>query len=133
MGLALEAHRVYPCPARHGPVVAAVNHDEIVTEIQARARAKGVLSHYCGRSQQCDGDRGLPDLFLVGVHGSAWVEVKTPSSPSMSPAQVQWAYQLRAAGQVHYIVQGAALDNGAVDAILGVLAGPEPNKIPLVR
>lgn len=98
-------------------------HDEIVTEIQSRATAAGVLSHYCGRSQQCDGDRGLPDLILVGVHGAAWVEVKTPRSPGMSADQVQWAYQLRAAGQTHYIVQAAALDNGEVELILGLLSG----------
>lgn len=100
-----------------------MNHDEIVAEIQTRATAAGVLSHYCGRSERCQGDRGMPDLFLVGMHGSAWVEVKTPSSPSMSPAQVQWAYQLRAAGQVHYIVQAAALDNGQVNMIIGLLTG----------
>lgn len=100
-----------------------MTHDEIVAEIQARAKAAGVLTHYCGRSQQCDGDRGMPDLVAVGLHGCAWIEVKTPSKPGMSPDQVQWAYQLRAAGQQHFVVQGAALDDGTIDMIVGLLAG----------
>lgn len=100
-----------------------MTHDEIVAEIQSRARGADVLSHYCGRSQQCTGDRGLPDLILVGVHGAAWLEVKTLAALSMSPDQVQWAYQLKAAGQLHYIVTEGALHDGTVDMILGLLTG----------
>jgi len=106
-------------------------HDQVVAEIQARAQAVSVLSHYCGRSERCAGDRGMPDLFLVGLQGSAWLEIKTPATPRLSPDQVQWAYQLRAAGQAHYIVQDAALENGQVDMILALLAGPDLDRKPI--
>jgi hypothetical protein len=54
-----------------------VTHDDLVSEIMRRATRHHVLSHYCAKSLRCRGDRGMPDLLLVGAYGAAWVEVKT--------------------------------------------------------
>lgn len=99
-----------------------MTHDLVVAEIMARARQLGVLAHYCGRSQLCQGDRGLPDLLCVGLHFGAFIEVKMPHSANLSPEQTNWRHQLRAAGFIHYVVGPGALDNGQVDRILGYLA-----------
>lgn len=98
-----------------------MTHDEIVVEIQSRARRRGVLSHYCPDSRRCDGDRGIPDLLLVGMFGAAFVEVKAPHD-RVKPDQTTWKHALRAAGQEYHLVHGDALLNGVVDGILDGLA-----------
>jgi hypothetical protein len=99
-----------------------VIHDEIVAEVQRRAKARGVLSHYCGRSTHCRGDRGLPDLLLAGPYESAWIEVKSPGD-ELAPGQTTWKHMLRAAGQRHYVIGPAELDDGRVDEILAIVSG----------
>ena len=91
-------------------------------EIIRRAHHVGVLSHYCKSAQRCLGDRGIPDLALVGMFGAAWAEVKTPNCPTLSPAQTTWKHALIAAGQTYYVVWPVDLDNGKVDRILDGLA-----------
>ena len=100
----------------------AMNHDAVVCEIQARARARGVLSHYCGPSLRCTGDRGKPDLVLVGNFGVAWIEVKMPGD-CLDPEQTRWRYKLRAAGQlVETMGPGDLVAGGAVDQLLELAA-----------
>lgn len=74
-----------------------MTHDEVVAEIQARAKARGVLSHYCKRGQFCQGDNGMPDLLLVGAYHVGWIEVKMPGD-KRDPGQTAWFYKLRATG-----------------------------------
>jgi hypothetical protein len=112
-----------------------MNHDVVVAEIMARARLANVLSHYCGRAHLCGGDRGAPDLLCVGPYAAAFIEVKMPGSPNLSPAQVNWKHQLRAAGMLHYVVGPECLDNGQADRILRYLgtrptSGPPPVDSP---
>lgn len=109
-----------------------MTHDVIVGRIMARAGKLGVLAHYCGRSQLCQGDRGLPDLLCVGLYHGAFIEVKMPHSPGLSPEQTSWRHQLAAAGFIHYVVGPGALENGQVDRILGFLATgqTDPARIP---
>jgi len=103
-----------------------VTHDEVVFAIQSRARARGVLTHYCKRGERCLGDRGAPDLLLAGTHHAGWIEVKTPACPTLSSAQVQWRYQLLAAGQLYEVMQESDLEPGhAVDLFLGFLTTGE--------
>jgi hypothetical protein len=98
-----------------------MTHDETVAEIQRRARARGILTHYCGTAVRCSGDRGQPDIVCVGKFGAAWIEVKSPYD-RLSSEQTQWMHALRAAGQLHYVVRPQGLDDGSVDAILDRLA-----------
>lgn len=98
-----------------------MTHDEIVVEIQSRARRRGILSHYCPDSRRCDGDRGIPDLVLIGPHGAAWLEVKAPHD-RIKPDQTTWKHTLRAAGQEYHLIRGDMLLNGVVDGILDGLA-----------
>jgi hypothetical protein len=98
-----------------------VTHDEIVKEIQARAKQRGILTHYCGRSERCTGDAGQPDLILAGRDGTAWIEVKTPGTDP-SPAQIRWKYALRASGQIWEVMLEHDLEQGgAVDMLLELL------------
>ncbi len=101
-----------------------MNHDQIVAEIQARAKTRGILTHYCGSGERCHGDRGMPDLFLAGSYGAAWIEVKTPGD-EMRPAQTTWKYMLKAAGQRHYVVGPAELADDGLDEILDIIADRE--------
>jgi len=98
-----------------------VTHDEVVAEIQRRARELGILTHYCHQAKHCTADRGMPDLVLVGPHRAAFVEVKTEWA-QMKPEQTTWMHALTAAGQLHYLVRPADLDGGRVDGILESLA-----------
>jgi hypothetical protein len=98
-----------------------MSHDVIVHEIMARARLAGVLSHYCGRAHLCGGDRGAPDLLCVGAFAAAFIEIKMPGSPGLSPAQVNWKHQLKAAGMTHLVLGPECLGNGQADRILRYL------------
>lgn len=110
-----------------------MTHDVVVAEIMARAAKLDVLTHYCGRAQNCQGDRGAPDLLCVGYFHAAWIEVKMPHSPRLSPEQTRWRHQLAAAGCIHYVVGPGALTNGVVDRILGFLATGRPDPGQLAR
>ena len=95
-----------------------MTHDQIVAEIQARAKRRGILSHYCGSAERCHGDRGMPDVLLVGMFGAAWVEVKTPGD-TLRPDQVTWNHALKAAGQLYEVMHESDLAPGhAVDQFL---------------
>jgi hypothetical protein len=96
-------------------------HDDIVAEIQARAKRRGILSHYCGHAIHCKGDRGAPDLLLVGHFGAAWVEVKTGSA-TLDPGQTTWKHALRAAGQEHHVIREPDLHNGQVNWLLDLVS-----------
>lgn len=105
-----------------------MNHDEIVAAIVARAkRSKGlVLTHYCAAGWMCTGDRGLPDLVLAGPFGVAWLEVKTPAKPKLSPEQVTWKYTLQGSGQRVYVVGASELAGDLIDRIVSALALGQP-------
>lgn len=98
-----------------------MTHDVLVAEIQVRAQARGLLTHYCGRSVTCSGDRGLPDLVVAGPYGVAWLEVKTGQG-QLKPGQVKWKHTLTAGGQLHRTVTAEHLDMGLVDRLLDRLA-----------
>jgi hypothetical protein len=98
-----------------------MTHDLVVTEIMTRAKELNILTHYCGRAQNCQGDRGAPDLLCVGFYHAAFIEVKMPHS-TLAPEQTSWRHQLAAAGCIHYVVGPGALTNGQIDRILFFLA-----------
>jgi hypothetical protein len=103
-----------------------MTHDEVVAEIQARAKRRGILTHYCGRAQHCKGDRGSPDLVLVGPYHTGWIEVKMPGD-TRKPEQTTWFHALRAGGQLYEQMGPADLDrsplHSVADAFLDYLAG----------
>jgi len=98
-----------------------MTHDEVVAEIQNRAADRGIYSHYCRNSLRCQGDSGIPDMFLLGPLGAAWIEVKIPGD-RLKPGQARWKYRLLAVKQRHYIVGPAELADGRVDEILDVIS-----------
>jgi len=103
-----------------------MTHDEVVTQIQLRARAQNILTHYCGRAERCCGDRGQPDLILVGAWNVAWVEVKSRYA-DLAPDQTTWFHTLRGSGQVCEILNEHDLEpGGAVDALLAFVSREPP-------
>jgi hypothetical protein len=102
-----------------------MTHDQLVSEIQRRAKTRGILTHACHQAQRCTGDRGQPDIVAVGKFRAAWLEIKSPGA-GLEPAQTTWAHALKGAGQTHYIIRQAQLDDGTVDAILDTLAYGQP-------
>ena len=98
-----------------------MTHDEIVAEIRPGPAGRGVLTHYCPDSRRCEGDRGLPDLLLVGMYGATFLKVKTPND-TLRPEQTTWKHALRPAGQEYHVIRGDMLLNGIVDGILDGLA-----------
>lgn len=102
-----------------------MTHDELVAEVQRRAKTRGILTHYCHQAQRCTGDRGLPDLVCAGMHGAAWIEVKSPYD-RLDPPQTTWMHALKAAGQAHHVIRETQLADGTVDAILDGLAYGQP-------
>ncbi len=102
-----------------------MTHDEIVAEIQARAKARSILTHYCGQATRCTGDRGQPDIRAEGRHGAAWIEVKSPYD-RLDPPQTTWMHTIKGNGGRHYIIRETQLDDGTLDAILDELAYGQP-------
>lgn len=98
-----------------------MTHDELVEAIQQRAKARGVLTHYCGPALRCKGDRGAPDLICVGRFRACWIEAKSPYG-RLEPEQTTWQHALKAAGQQHYVIREADLESGLVDGLLDGLA-----------
>jgi len=100
-----------------------MDHDQLVTKIQDRAAARGLLSHYCQNSARCKGSRGMPDLIIAGIHGVIFVEVKAAIGQDPAPDQITWIYTLRAGGQHAYVIRETDLSNGSLDDLLAKCAG----------
>ena len=99
----------------------SMTHDEIVAEIQARAAARGIFTHYCRSVIRCVGTPGMPDIFLVGRCTTAWIEVKTPGD-RLKPDQIRWKYMLQAAGQLYDVMTERDLaPDGGADRMLDFL------------
>lgn len=95
-----------------------MDHGEIVTEIQRRAAALGLLSHSCSDSRLCKGDRGYPDVVVAGPFGALFFEVKT-GHDTLKPGQVKWMYQLLAGGELCLEIHERDLaDDGDLDQLL---------------
>ena len=99
-----------------------MTHDQVVAEIQRRAAVRGALSHYCRSAVRCVGTPGMPDILVAGPYGIAWIEVKTPSCPTLSSDQTRWKYALIAAKQRHYVVGPAELADDRLEEILDIIA-----------
>ena len=99
-----------------------MTHDEIVAEIQRRARKRGLLSHYCRDSRRCTGHPGFPDLVIAGRHGTVFLEVKTGDG-KRTPAQTTWKYMLLSDGLVVLLVYERHLGNGVIDSTLDGISG----------
>lgn len=97
-----------------------MTHDELVAEILDRARARGILTHYCGNAVRCQGNRGLPDVIAVGKYSAAWIEVKTPGD-KLSTDQTIWMYSLKGAGHAHHVIHPEQLYDGTLNVILNNL------------
>lgn len=94
-----------------------MTHNEIVSEIMARARNRGMLSHYCPDSRSCMGDPGFPDLVVTGLYGTVFFEVKS-GYQERRPSQTVWAYTLLAGNEQTFLIHESDLHGGILDSIL---------------
>lgn len=91
--------------------------------VMAAAKSTGVLAHYCGRSTLCQGDKGLPDLILLGRHGLVLAELKSRDG-EVSPDQQQWLDRLEriegmySAAAVPRVLRPTDWHSGAVSRLL---------------
>ncbi len=72
--------------------------------------------------------KGLPDLFLVGRHRSAWRELKAGTSEH--GGQRAWRYLLTLSGQDAGVWRRADLRSGPIASELAVLNRPRPGQPP---
>lgn len=70
-----------------------MNHQTLLVHTVLVAQKAGLHWHYCKDSRICEGSRGFPDLFVVGQHGAAFIELKTADDDTTAE-QDGWAYFL---------------------------------------
>lgn len=82
----------------------STSEDDVLTAIVDYARLRGVLVHHSrpartskGWATPIQGDKGLPDLILVGAHGVLFRELKSATGRP-TPEQTAWLDRLKAAG-----------------------------------
>lgn len=69
---------------------------ELTALVLAACRDRGLLAHHCRDSRHCQGEKGLPDLLVVGRY-LLFAELKGESE-RFSMAQLRWRDYLRRAG-----------------------------------
>lgn len=91
-------------------------------EVIELAAKHGVLVHACLDGRKCAGDKGCPDLLLVGSYGTMFVELKSDYG-QLKPEQTTWRYRLIAAGGTGSwdIWRPDDLDSGAIEEVLATL------------
>jgi len=67
---------------------------ELLAEVTKRCDQLGLLHHHCRDSRYCDGNRGWPDLVIVGPQGVLFRELKSEDGRA-SRAQLRYIRQLR--------------------------------------
>lgn len=97
-----------------------VTHDDIVAEIQSQAEDAGIFSHYCKSTIRCCGTPGMPDIFLAGMRGTVWLEVKT-SGDRLKSGQISWKYMLQSSMQRYYVIGADELEDGSLAGILELI------------
>lgn len=106
---------------------------EFLEKVTMMAAGKGLLWHHCTDSRRCDGQRGFPDLVIVGPRGITLVELKIPGGET-SAEQDLWHWTLNQVdslcgrecernGQFHQLWTPSGLENGRIERELSDLAG----------
>ena len=90
---------------------------EFTARVLLRARAVGVLAHHCPRSERCQGNRGFPDLVLLGEHGLALAENKSDDGDTTAEQDL-WLWTATRAGIAAPVLRPAQLDDGTIETIL---------------
>lgn len=73
-------------------------HERTLTrQVMAAAQGLGLLVHHCPDSRRCEGDKGLPDLIIIGSRGVLFAELKGEDGET-SAAQDEWLYALHRSG-----------------------------------
>lgn len=90
---------------------------ELLTEVVKLCRQLGLLYHHCPDGRGCQGQRGLPDLIVVGTGGLALLELKSENGDD-SADQALWAWTLYKAGARYALMRPAELEDGTLRTFL---------------
>lgn len=105
---------------------------ELTAEVEKLCGELGLLFHHCPDGRGCHGQRGFPDLIVVGVGGLALLELKSADGET-SADQDRWLYTAYRAGSYpgedEYgrmidvrLMRPADLESGAIRRLLELLA-----------
>lgn len=70
---------------------------DFIAQVMGIAQRMGLKVHWCSDSRKCYGDKGFPDLVIIGRHGIRFAELKMPDGDT-SADQDGWAYALHEVG-----------------------------------
>lgn len=62
---------------------------ELLAEVIKLCEQLGLLYHHCPDGRGCQGQRGLPDLIVLGIRGLALIELKSADG-ELSGDQQRW-------------------------------------------
>jgi hypothetical protein len=102
---------------------------ELLREVLRLASEYGVLAHHCGDSRLCQGDAGMPDVFLVGSEHVMWAELKSDTGGT-TPDQTTFKWRLLSCGQHRALWRPSHLHDGTVDAAMAWLHSREGTHMP---
>ena len=115
------------------PGIREMTEAQFVAEITRRCGERGIRwmhidnVHHTRRRGSQEGNKivGFPDLLLVGRAGIMFRECKSVDGAyrGLRPAQADWKYALRVAGQDWALWSPADLESGRIDQELDQLAG----------
>jgi hypothetical protein len=98
----------------------SMHEDELVTTIGKLCTELGLIWHWCSRSTECRGTRGLPDLVIVGTQ-VLFAECKS-SGYSTTASQDEWLWRLHQAGVRQVVWHPEDLEDGTIERTLRELA-----------
>lgn len=93
------------------------NEREFSYLVLALAERVGVLAHWCADSRRCVGDRGFPDLTIVGSHGVIFAELKTDRGMT-SAEQDLWIWTADRAGIRAVVWRPDHLIDGTIERLM---------------
>lgn len=96
---------------------------ELLKEVMTEALGLGLLVHHCPDTRKCQGQRGLPDLIILGPGGILLAELKDRDGDT-SAWQDAWLYKAFEAGVRQALWRPANWESGLIKKRLQELAEP---------
>jgi hypothetical protein len=96
-----------------------VTENELLADVTELCAEYGLLCHHCSDSRRCAG-KGMPDLVIVGVSRTLFVELKSDRG-TLSASQTVWKWKLLASGANYALWTPKHLNSGEIDHVLSRL------------
>ena len=99
------------------PRLKPMTEHELLAETIKLCEQLGLLYHHCPDGRGCRGQRGLPDLIVLGGNGLAMLELKSADGEP-SADQALWAWTLHKIGATYALMQPLQLETGELRTFL---------------